>query len=89
MHHEVVGDAQFVAQAVEPGTILGRQDLLGPQHRFQREWIEKVQSMTVDGGDVVVAEDAGRRALANQRDALIRVRAVADDVAEAQQPVAG
>ena len=51
--------------------------------------VEELDAEPVDGGDVVIAEHRRVRAFAHAREAFVRVRSVADDIAETQHLVGG
>ena len=82
MHERPVVDGERVGQTGEPGLRVRRDSGAGPLHRPPRVDVEHLDLVAAGRRGVVIAAHAGRADLTLPRDDAVRVRPIADDVAQ-------
>ena len=88
VHQQIFVRSQFVRKGVEPRDVILVDDAARPLDRRARGVVEILDTESVDRGDVVIAEDRRLHAFAHECQTFVRIRAVADDVAEAEDRIA-
>ena len=89
MRHDDIVELLLVAEGFKIVGILRRQLQAGPDYRLARDRVEALGLVNIERGDIVIAPDCDRRDRLHFRNGLVRLGGVTDNVACADDAVAG